>query len=412
LSVEIDSTAAYNLKFSQIHAKISEARKEQRLAQRQSKELRLQWLEGAARMKAADDDEKAQKEILRMIKHMHLVSMHQKLTRIIKGSRTGLDYVEVPTGEWYLAKDINELYHYDDGLFECHVAQEGQENSFYRHSSLKVPPSKLTEVTVTHSSNDIKVLPGVTGPIKWKKIIEKDEMEAILLLRNKKHLQQVAMEEAPPTQPELRTLFDDYGCGPNSDKILDGELTEEIESFLTVVRTWLQNLRRSEKEQQCHPIDGWITAQEFRQAFYSVKENTSSSPSGLNYTLWKCIASDDSLSETMAIMMSLPFVYGFVNKRWTTSIDVMLEKKRGLRQIHRLRIIGLVEADFNTALKIFFAKKLISNAEKTDLTDEQWARPNRTAIVPAIRKLLGFEYARIMYITLVFFANDATACFD
>jgi hypothetical protein len=182
---------------------------------------------------------------------------------------------------------------------------------------------------------------------------------------------------------------------------LAGELTPETESFPTVVKTWLQNLKQTEKEKKCHPIDGWITAKEFRQAFYLVKENTSSSPSGLNYTLWKCIASDDELCKTMATMISLPFVYRFVNERWTNSIDVMLEKNRGLRQIHRLRIIGLVEADFNTALKIFMAKKLVQNAEKTDLTEEQWARPNRTAMDPALRKLLGFEYSRIMYVTLM-----------
>jgi hypothetical protein len=58
------------------------------------------------------------------------------------------------------------------------------------------------------------------------------------------------------------------------------------------------------------------------------------------------------------------------------------------------------------------AKKLVQNAEKTDLTEEQWARPNRTAMDPALRKRLGFEYSRVMYVTLVFFANDATACFN
>jgi hypothetical protein len=153
-------------------------------------------------------------------------------------------------------------------------------------------------------------------------------------------------------------------------------------------------------------------ANEFKEAFKRVKEKTSSSPSGIHYTFWKCIADDDEMLEFMAIMMSLPFVYGFVNDRWTCSIDVMLEKLKGLRQINRLRIIGLVEADFNTALKIFFAKKLISNTKTTDLTEEQWAKPNQTAMDPALRKLLSFEYSRVMYVTLVFFANDATACFD
>jgi hypothetical protein len=399
------------LTIPKIHSKISKARQIQRQTQDHAKELRIQWLAGAARTKAAEDNDKAEREIQNMIKQMHIVSMHQKLTRITKGSRGGLDYIEVPTGEWYYSTEHNELYHFDHGLFECHVAKK-EENSFHSHSSLKVPPSKLVEVTVEKEDDGIAIVGTYIGPIQWRKVVDSEEMESILLERNKKHLQQVAMEEAPPTQPEFRTLFDDYGCGPNSDRVLEGEVTSDLEQFPTVVRTWFQTLKRTEKEKQCHPIDGWITAKEFREAFWKVKENTSSSPSGIHYTFWKCIADDDEISEIMAIMMSLPFVYGFVNERWTYSIDVMLEKVKGLRQIHRLRIIGLVEADFNTALKIFFAKKLIANTESTDLTEEQWARPNRTAMDPALRKLLSFEYSRVMYVTLVFFANDTTACFD
>jgi hypothetical protein len=49
-------------------------------------------------------------------------------------------------------------------------------------------------------------------------------------------LQQVAMEEAPPTQPEFRILFDDYGCGPNSDRVLEGEVTSDVEKFPLVIR--------------------------------------------------------------------------------------------------------------------------------------------------------------------------------
>jgi hypothetical protein len=118
------------------------------------------------------------------------------------------------------------------------------------------------------------------------------------------------------------------------------------------------------------------------------------------------------MCEYMSVMMSLPFVYGFINKRWTKALDVMLEKVKGLRKIHRLRIIGLLEADFNTALKFFFAKQLMKNAEQTDLCEEQWARANRTAMDPALRKILGFEYSRLMYITITLLANDMTACFD
>ena len=74
-------------------------------------------------------------------------------------------------------------------------------------------------------------------------------------------------------------------------------------------------------------------------------------------------AKDDGLASSFAIMMSLPFQYVFVNKRWCKAKDVMLEKKPGVRMIHQLRIIGLLEADFNTALKLIFARKMMWNAE-------------------------------------------------
>ena len=76
------------------------------------------------------------------------------------------------------------------------------------------------------------------------------------------------------------------------------------------------------------------------------------------------------MSEYLCVMMSLPFVYGFVNKRWLKMIDVMLEKKKGMRHIHMLRIIGLLEADFNTALKIY-ARRLMEKAKANRMIDKQ-----------------------------------------
>ncbi|KAL7517424.1 hypothetical protein ACHAWF_000123, partial [Thalassiosira exigua] len=88
------------------------------------------------------------------------------------------------------------------------------------------------------------------------------------------------------------------------------------------------------------------------------KKPLSSSPSGIHYTFWKDIASDSKISLYVVIMMCLPFMYGFKNDRWAKCLDVMLEKKPDVRRIHQLRIIGVVEADFNTALKLFFARQL------------------------------------------------------
>ena len=72
----------------------------------------------------------------------------------------------------------------------------------------------------------------------------------------------------------------------------------------------------------------------------------------------------------LSAMMSLPFMYGFVNNRWTTEIDVMLKKKWDVQKINQLQIIGILEVDFNTALKILFSKQLIGYAESCGLHDK------------------------------------------
>ncbi|KAL7551260.1 hypothetical protein ACHAWF_014446 [Thalassiosira exigua] len=140
---------------------------------------------------------------------------------------------------------------------------------------------------------------------------------------------------------------------------------------------------------------------------------TSSSPSGLYYTLWKAIAEKVYFCKYMAIVMSLPFMYGFSNKRWEFGIDGMLEKKASVRKIHLMRIIGLLEADFNTALKIIFARRMMCNAEISGMTNSQWGgRANRSTHQCALRKLITWEWARYAKHTVASFFWDLASNFD
>ena len=83
------------------------------------------------------------------------------------------------------------------------------------------------------------------------------------------------------------------------------------------------------------------------------------------------------------------------------------------RHIHLMRIIGLVEADFNCALKIVYSERLIKNAEDAGISADQWGgRKNRDAIACATCRRLTWDYINIRKVTAFVGAADAASCFD
>lgn len=66
-----------------------------------------------------------------------------------------------------------------------------------------------------------------------------------------------------------------------------------------------------------------------------------------------------------------------------------------------------------TALKFYFSREMMENAERDGLTDEQWGgRRNRSSVDAAMLKLLTFECARIKKSTIADTLYDLIACFD
>ncbi len=138
-----------------------------------------------------------------------------------------------------------------------------------------------------------------------------------------------------------------------------------------------------------------------------------SDPHGTNYSVWKAMARNDHLSSFLCTLVSLPFIYGFANTRWMNMINVMLEKKPGVWNIHMLRIIGLVCPEFNTALSYFIGHHRQQNFEKTHPTDEQHgSRHNRQAIDAAMLKLLTMGTAWAGMRTIAVTQYDKKNCFD
>ena len=169
----------------------------------------------------------------------------------------------------------------------------------------------------------------------WEDVTSQELIEEHLLRRNKRHLEQTSREQGISTTPLFQDIRANNGINPLTADLLDGtfdttyELTPEIAAFF-------EHLRRTPETDKSRPVLGIITSEDFQSMFKAAREKTSSDMRTLNYSLWKSIATSDVLSSYAAILLSLPFMYGFVNDHWTHMSDYMLEKKPGQRHIHTL----------------------------------------------------------------------------
>ncbi|KAL7552549.1 hypothetical protein ACHAWF_016169 [Thalassiosira exigua] len=337
-----------------LRREVCRQRKELWEIQKQAEDKRYQWLEEVAKDRArAEGDPDWEKKLKDMGRVAKERAMHRKVTAITKGRKGVLDRVQVPTHDWYYSAHWSEILHYDRGSFEAYPS--AGDGTFFRHHTLKVIPKDAECIEVTTD--------GATG--RWR----------------------IARRLPPPN-----ILWRD-----------------EVSPALAA---WIKALYQTDKERAVPPVLGGVSTETWQQLFRKSNESTSSEPNGMNYTVLKALAMSRYVSEIMAIMASLPFIYGFVNKRWLTETDFVIEKKPGDCRMHRLRIIGKLDAEWNTLLK-HYSGEAMKNFEAGDPSDEQWGfRKDRTAIDAAMIKLLTYEVSRMAVLVIGDTQYDNSQCFD
>jgi hypothetical protein len=150
------------------------------------------------------------------------------------------------------------------------------------------------------------------------------------------------------------------------NELLQGSFTvDPTEALLPETHSMLRRL--STPLNNCTPFPTKISTDEFQATYSIVKKKTSSSVSGRHVGHYKAAAHNEEISSIHAAMMSFPYTVGFSPKRWRKIVDVMLEKEPGNPKIHRLRIIALIESDYNQSQRILLARRLSHRMEDLKL---------------------------------------------
>ena len=192
------------------------------------------------------------------------------------------------------------------------------------------------------------------------------------------------------------------------------ELPEAIatQEYLNIL---LKSMRSLESNEHHFPLmTDEVTFEEYKSIFTATRETTASSPSGIHIGHYQVGAYYPEIGKTLAIMMTLPFKYGFAPNRWRNSIHLMLEKCHGRPIINKLRIIQLFEADFNAYLKIKISRQLMRKAEKQGLfgSDMHGGLKGKSTHDALLTQQLTYNITQQQRSSCASLNLDATKCFD
>ncbi len=156
-----------------------------------------------------------------------------------------------------------------------------------------------------------------------------------------------------------------------------------------------------------------ITADDFRRFWKRVNEFTSSSMSGVHYGHYKAAIKDDTLTEALALQLTVVARSGIPPENWSVGLQVMLEKIAGVCLVEKLRAIQLYEADFNCYNQFVFGRTAMNTlTESGYIPEELFSQKGSTAEDAKFDKTLMADLSRQARHPMIVSSADAAYCYD
>ena len=148
-----------------------------------------------------------------------------------------------------------------------------------------LPNADITLATITMTPEAL-ILDGTSDPGElWREVSDSEELVQLLLERNAEHLRQSTIDGTPFASGPLNQLFGLYGINDQADAVLNGTLDIENLNLSEEVKAWLHELAYDNGEPT--PTELTITPKQYKRAVKLCNVNTSASPSGFGYLIWK-----------------------------------------------------------------------------------------------------------------------------
>ena len=326
------------------------------------------------------------------------------------------------------------LYTYLEEKGKAHIIRRIQRAEMMSHVFNKIKfirqtghTKGLTTLKIPHSptattDEDMKNLPD--NDETWKTIRLPEEIEELLLERNRRHFGQA--EGTPFTQPPLSMDVRYNGSGIHAETILEG--TYDTSTIAKPTALFIQHLQ----SKTLHTLDGNITTEDIVGKLKNWPEQTTTSPSGTHlghyHAIWRptgcqggeqdkegqeILDAQKALQDSHTKLLQYALKHRYTFQRWSEVVNIMLEKDPGNPRIHRLRVIHIYEADYNLLLAVKW-RQALHYAEDTNLLNKglYGSRPGRSATTPVNIEIMQHAIYQLSMKSGINMDLDATSCYD
>ncbi len=142
-------------------------------------------------------------------------------------------------------------------------------------------------------------------------------------------------EEAPICKGSLRRQFGYMSASATAWSVLDGsyDFPTDIDK---ATKELFEECAKIQLIVPANLVTGIISQECWQQQWKKVKEDTSLSPSGLNFGHYIAGADCNYISQFHALNVSLALKRGIALKRWANGLSIMLEKMFGVHLVSKL----------------------------------------------------------------------------
>jgi hypothetical protein len=238
---------------------------------------------------------------------------------------------------------------------------------------------------------------------EWETVTQPERIQDLL---NQRNIQHFGMAQGTPFTQEPLTRLNWEADTLEAEQLIGGELPEAFHDLGNEHVTKL--IHHIRDMPQLPEIECQLTMEEVSNGFRKWREATSTSPSGCHLGLRRITMYRYADEETEKIkkdilriqtqIINLPLRHGFSPNRWQKVVNTMIEKIPNKPYINKLRVIHLLEADYNLCLKAIFGRKLTWNCEEYGVLGDvqNGFRPGRSTLGTIITNELVTEYNRRM----------------